>query len=455
MRTVQDELHAPSDTLTASTVTQSQDEVNDFGKGVSTNLSEGPNAAEKRDTEAQQLTRWMVLISAATFATTMSQTGILRLPFQNLLKSELHVSREAMASFFAITAIAWYFKPLAGILVDSVPLLGTRRRHYLILSALCAAALYLLATIVSHTYVALMIVLIATNAMLVIGSTVAGGLTVEAGQRYGATGRLRSALYVVANGCVLLGGPLGGFLAAKAFGFTAVSCALISLSVVPFAWWLVRESVTEQKCNETWSKAKAQFSWLIRSRTMWTTAGLLFLVYIAPGFSTPLYYLQTDTLKLSQQFIGTLILLSGLFGIAGSFLYAVLCPKVPLRILLYLSVAVSALGTLGYLFYRSAVAATVVESENGLIAAFVTLALMDLAARATPPGSEALGFALMMSVLNAAQSLSDVFGSWLMDQHHVSFLKLVWLNAGTTAIVLVVIPLLPSALIEHRDTTRS
>ena len=100
-------------------------------------------------------------------------------------------------------------------------------------------------------------------------------------------------------------------------------------------------------------------------------------------------------------------------------------------------------------------AAIVVESENGLIATFVTLALMDLAARATPSGSEALGFALMMSVLNVAQSLSDVFGSWLMDQHHVSFLKLVWLNAGTTALVLFVIPLLPSTLIERRDTIRS
>jgi hypothetical protein len=120
--------------------------------------------------------------------------------------------------------------------------------------------------------------------------------------------------------------------------------------------------------------------------------------------------------------------------------------------LLYLSVTASALGSLGYLFYRSAVAAAAVESENGLIAAFVTLALMDLAARAIPHGSEALGFALMMSVLNVAQSLSDVFGSWLMDHHHVSFSKLVWLNAGTTALVLFVIPLLPRALIERRDT---
>jgi MFS family permease len=450
MRSKQEELQAPAVTLTASTEAAADDLAS-----LSANLGVDIKAAETQYAARPQLTHWVVLIGAATFATTMSQTGILRLPFQNLLKSELNVSREAMASFFALTALAWYFKPLAGILTDSVPLLGTRRRHYLIFSAFCAAAFYLLSGIASHRYMGLVILLVAANAMLVIGSTVAGALTVEAGQRYGATGRLTSALYVVANGCVLLGGPLGGFLAARAFGFTAATCALISLSIVPFAWWFVREQATKQKSNETWIKAKAQFSWLIRSRTMWTAAGLLFLVYIAPGFATPLYYLQTDTLKLSQPFIGTLILLGGLFGIAGSFLYAFLCPKFTLRVLLYLSVAASALGSLGYLFYRSATAATIVESENGLIAAFVTLALMDLAARATPRGSEALGFALMMSVLNVAQSLSDVFGSWLMDQHHVSFFKLVWLNAGTTAFVLFVIPLLPGPLIERRDTARS
>lgn len=57
----------------------------------------------------------------------------------------------------------------------------------------------------------------------------------------------------------------------------------------------------------------------------------------------------------------------------------------------------------------------------------------------------------MMSVLNVTQSLSDVSGSWLMDHQHISSLKLVWLNAGTTALVLFAIPLLPSGLIEKRD----
>src|SRR5207245_1810414 len=180
-------------------------------------------------------------------------------------------------------------------------------------------------------------------------------------------------------------------------------------------------------------------------------AAVIAMVYIAPGFQTPLYYYQTDTLGLSQEFIGTLSFFSGAFGLVGAFLYGVLCRRLPLRWLLALGIALSALGTLGYLFYRSGMAAALIEGENGLLVTLAELALMDLAARATPRGSEGLGFALMMSVRNAALAVSDIFGSWLIERHQVSFFSLVWLNAGTTALVLLAVPFLPRGLIDRRD----
>src|SRR2546428_12676125 len=75
---------------------------------------------------------------------------------------------------------------------------------------------------------------------------------------------------------------------------------------------------------------------------------------------------------------------------------------------------------------------------------------MDLAARARPRGSEGLGFALMMSVRNAALAVSDIFGSWLIERHQVSFFSLVWLNAGTTALVLLAVPFLPRGVVDLR-----
>src|SRR3989442_9156490 len=96
-------------------------------------------------------------------------------------------------------------------------------------------------------------------------------------------------------------------------------------------------------------------------------------------------------------------------------------------------------------------AAALIEGENGLLVTLAELALMDLAARATPRGSEGLGFALMMSVRNAALAVSDIFGSWLIERHQVSFFSLVWLNAGTTALVLLAVPFLPRGVIDRRD----
>ena len=54
------------------------------------------------------------------FATTLAQPAVIKLPLQNLLKTDLHVAPEGMAFFFAVAALAWYFKPLAGIQRDFV-----------------------------------------------------------------------------------------------------------------------------------------------------------------------------------------------------------------------------------------------------------------------------------------------------------------------------------------------
>ena len=97
-------------------------------------------------------------------------------------RMSLHASQSQMAILFGIGALAWYVKPLAGLLVDNVALFGTHRRHYLIFSTLIAAALWLLLGIVSHSYWLLLVTIVAMQCMLVIGSTVLGGFLVERGK---------------------------------------------------------------------------------------------------------------------------------------------------------------------------------------------------------------------------------------------------------------------------------
>jgi predicted MFS family arabinose efflux permease len=76
---------------------------------------------------------------------------------------------------------------------------------------------------------------------------------------------------------------------------------------------------------------------------------------------------------------------------------------------------------------------------------------ISLAARATPKGCEGLGYSLMLSVFTVAMYGADVVGSYLAD-HKWPFANLVYLNAGTTAIVLLLLPFLPAALMRGKDT---
>jgi predicted MFS family arabinose efflux permease len=406
---------------------------------------------QRAEDEKPHLVRWAVIIGAGVLATTLSQPAVLKIPFQNLLKNDLHVSRQVMAAFFAIVPFAWNIKPLFGIISDSTPIFGTRRRHYLLIGSASAAALWLLIGFVPRNYMALLIATTAMSSMLVIGSTVSGALMVEAGQRYNASGRLSSARYLVQNFCVLTGGPLGGFLAAKAFGFTAITGALISFSVFPIAFFMLKEPRTTQKNSESIRKAKEQFFTLMKSGTLWAAAGMLFFVYFAPGFATPLYYYQTDTLKFSQQFIGNLAFINGGIGLLGAVLYGTACRKLSLRQLMYIAIAVNAVLTLSFLFYTSPTHAMFIEAQNGFVGTLAELAMMDMAVRATPKGCEGMGFSLMMSVRNTGLGVSDILGSRLIEHYHFTFFNLVWLNAGTTALVLVVIPFLPKLLMDRSD----
>ena len=62
--------------------------------------------------------------------------GIMGLAMKAILKDQLHLEPTKIAAFSVIASMAWYFKPLAGLLTDNFPLLGTRRKGYLVVSAL-------------------------------------------------------------------------------------------------------------------------------------------------------------------------------------------------------------------------------------------------------------------------------------------------------------------------------
>ena len=394
-----------------------------------------------------------IVIVAGILATTLCQPAVLgRLPLQNLLKNDLKIGKEGLAGFFFFIGIPWYFKPFAGILVDAFPILRTKRQGYVILSTVLAVAGWVWLAFAPRTYDSLRTVCFAINVAMMVTSTAVGAYLVEASQRLEATGRVTALRISVQSVASLLNGPLSGFLAGSAFLLAAMTPGALLLLLLPVAFVYMREPrVARSTPADTFARAGSQLGVIFRSRPLWLAALFIFLLFAAPGFSTPLYYIQNDVLKFSQQTIGNLGLLSAAGGLAAAGLYSVLCRRFALRPLLVGGVLVAAYGSVCYLLYGSFRAAAFIEAQNGFCFEMAELAVLDLAARATPRGVEGLAFSLLLSMRNLALFGTDVLGSKLVDEYGVKFNQLVFLNAGSTLVVLLLVPFLPRALTAYKD----
>ena len=278
----------------------------------------------------------MLVITAGIISTSLAQPDLLDLPIRHLLKDELRVSESQMAMLFGIGGLAWYLKPLAGLLVDNVALFGTHRRYYLIISALLTSALWLLLGIVSSSYFLLLITVVAIQSMLVIGSTVLGGFLVERGKLLRAEGRLVSCQIFVEHACILIAGPLAGYLAGFPIGTATIVVASIAVVVAPVVAVVVTEPI-QDKSNVVGTKhilRLLRFS--LNSRTMWLVAIFLLVCNIPQSFGTPLYFYQKNALGLSDIKIGYLTAIHAIGGLLASVLYQFLCRKLPMQALLIL-----------------------------------------------------------------------------------------------------------------------
>lgn len=395
--------------------------------------------------------RGATLLIGTSWLLTELALRIPQIPFKALLKENLGLDPEEMARFFLFANIPIYFKVFAGILSDAVPLFGLRRKSYLILGLALAGGIWVGLGLVPRTYGVLLFTYFVLNIFLTTNSTVLGGVMVEEGHAHGATGRLGAQRVGIVRAVGLVSGPLGGRLASLPFVLSGAVSAVFCFALVPIFALIYREERRVQTSRETLEDVRVQFGAIFRSKPLWAAAGLVVLVIAAPGFTTPMFYYQRDTLKFGLGFIGDLEMILALFGIVGAWIYARLCFRRNLRSILGWSIVIHAAGTLFYLIYRTPNSAIAISALEGVAQTMAILPLYDLAARATPRGSEALGYCIMMSVWNLTGNLSDWLGSYLYSAYGLTFMDLVWLNAGTTALVLIAVPFLPSALVDRTD----
>jgi predicted MFS family arabinose efflux permease len=367
------------------------------------------------------------------------QAGLATQPLFFLLKEEMGLSVSGTATFFALIGVAWTVKPLYGLLSDAVPLLGYRRRSYLLVTTAMASLGWLtLAVLPAYPWGAMLAILGLTGLGFAFTDVLCDAVMVEEGKARGLTGRFQSIQWAAIYGASLLAGVGGGYLSAHvAYGRAFLLVALFPALSFAASAWAVREP-RRHFDRATARETVAALGMGARSGPLWRAAAFIFLWNFSPSFGVPLDYHMVDVLGITKIQLGLLESLGSGAAMVGALAFGRYASRVGLRTLLNGAVAISVGGTLAYyglVGWWSAVGLTVAVS---FVSAIATLATLDLAARAVPSHAEGTFFAALMSVSNLGSSGGEWLGGQLYDLIGLSWLIAV--SAAATAACWLLVP---------------
>ncbi len=377
--------------------------------------------------------------------------GLMAQPVRTLLGTWGRSVAE-IATFGALLAIPWALKPLYGLLSDFVPLGGSRRKGYLIAtSAVTATTLVGLwafpvpagasGPLLGRLWVA--------TAAVAFTDVVADALMIEQGQPRGLTGRFQAIQWGSMYAAAMVTGVLGGALSERHREPLAfLLCGAGGVVTLALAVFAVREPSRHRQGPGRRATAKA-LGKAARSPTILGVGAFLFLWNFNP-FSTVVVHLHmTRVLGMGEQFYGYTTSLMAMASIAACLAYGTYCRRVPMPVLVHLSIALGVASTLAYVAVTGERSAVLVALAVGFTYMTATLIQLDLAARVCPPEAAGTIFATIMALENLGASASIGLGGHWYDAWsarwggRASFHLLVGVGAAFTASCWLIVPFLP------------
>jgi predicted MFS family arabinose efflux permease len=361
-----------------------------------------------------------VLFAALYFIQSVGDptSGLVSQPVRSLLRS-WGESPASLAALMALLAIPWSIKPIFGLLSDFVPLLGSRRRNYLLLAnGMAAVSLLLLALVPlspENRWV-MFALLLPTTMGIALGDVVVDALMVEKGQLLGLTGRFQSIQWAAANFALLLTGVAGGYVAeTKRQSVAFATCAVLWMFAFAVAWGFAGKDRDEHLSGENFRETGAALLGIFRDPLFLAICALLTLWSFNPVWGSVLYLHMTEGLGFSEQSFGNVTSAFFAGSLIGSIGYGTYCRSVRLSTLLHVSIVTAIISNAIYWQLSSLSSAYVVSVIAGAAYMTGTLIQLDLTARIIPARTAATVFAAVMALTNVAGSASEAFGGWLFE----------------------------------------
>jgi len=374
-----------------------------------------------------------------------ARVGVIYQPLTSYLKVGGWTPVE-VATYFAVLNFPWIIKPVFGLVSDFVPLFGYRRKSYLVIASLCATGAYgWMARLTEPGELAPLLLL--TSYAMATGSTLCGALLAENGRSFHRSSAFVSQQWLWFYIAIMASAFAGGALVEHLSPVSALQAAAGIAAVAPVAMVLASLFLlAERKVTVSREEMRLTSQSIIsaaKSARLYLIAAFLFLYSFAPGFGTPLYYFMTDELKFSQGFIGILGAITSAGWIAGALVHRWLLVEMSSKALLNLSIVLGAISAASFLLLSDEVTAAIVNFANGAALMIATIASLTLAANTCPRRAEGFAFAGLMSIMNLSDLCSSTVGAWLYEHlFHERLAPLIVVSAASTAVALVLVPLL-------------
>jgi MFS family permease len=351
---------------------------------------------------------WIYLLSGAIYFT----QGIEGLPGLSLffyLKETLHLSVSAIMYLSLITSIAWGVKPIYGYFCDNY----LTKKKWILISLIGSLSICLYLGISSFLILPILIALMSTMSLTTAVRDVANdGIMCVEGKESNSCDRIQTVQWTaitIASIFVALG---GGWIADH-FNYKVAYLSLVPIYLIIMSIVLrYRTTVPPNRTRVPILRTICSYKELFTNKQFLLGAAFLFVYNFAPGFGTPLMFIQRDIFKWSGTFMGMISALSSGLGIVGAVLYFKYSKKINVKKCLFYSVFFVGITNICYLYFTP-ITAILYSCIFSVLGMFIFLNLMSFMAKSTLSGKEATSFALLCSVNNLAGTASTLVGAWL------------------------------------------
>ncbi|PZD73450.1 Folate-biopterin transporter [Acaryochloris thomasi RCC1774] len=397
--------------------------------------------------------------------------GLARLGVSFFLKDDLGLSPAAVAAMMGIASLPWVVKPLFGFLSDSLPILGYRRRSYLVLSGILGCLAWVAMGTVVNSAVAATVAIATTSTSTAISDVIADSIVVERIRQESQSdaGSLQSLCW----GTTALGGVVTAYFSGWLLEHLSTRSLFLITATFPLIVCAIASLIIEAKANTppSFKTAKHQIVQVkdaIAQPSILLPVLFVFLWQATPNSESAFFFFTTNELGFNPEFLGRVRLVTSLASLFGIWLFQRFFKAVAMRtIFLWTTLLSSALGMTTLLLVTHANRTLGIDDhwfslgDSLILTVMGQLAYMPvlvLAARLCPAGIEATMFALLMSIINLAGILSHESGALLMHQLGVteSQFQNLWLLVMITNLsTLLPLPLLrwlPKAEPDSQDS---